>query len=73
MLTLYFLGKLNEFSNVFSVDYFHKNIDEYYKWLGVEVNKQEIFATDIYHYALKGEYAEIVRKAVEEMRRTKKT
>jgi len=71
MLSLYILGKLDHFREVFPVEDFYKNIDSYWDYLGeFVVNKGDLFATEIYNYILRhnGIHAEKAKSVIAKFR-----
>ena len=56
MLGLYSLGKLDLYGEVFDVNYFHQNIDEYLGYMLFEVNKEKLkhhgYYNEIYQYLI---------------------
>lgn len=60
MLTLYLLGKLDNFKKILPVSYFHRQFDHYLKWLGSAVAKKDLFALEVYGLAQKSEHVERV-------------
>lgn len=71
MLTLDMFDKLENFKEIFPVDYYKNNLNSYFDWLGKALFKGELFAEDIYTYMTKRKYKHIgkIEKIVEELKK----
>jgi len=74
MLTIDALGKLDEFSDVFPVDNYNRNLDTYIKWLEKNALEEDEFCVEIVAFMHQlGKYPEVTARISEMQERVKLT